>query len=99
MPERPTLYVCHGDDGGPRMHPCRRVQEALRAQGIEYDKVVAAHGSPIPFLRKGSREELKAATGQEKLPALKLSDGTVLTHSRKIIDWASQQESPAATPS
>jgi hypothetical protein len=28
--EAPTLFVCHGDDGGPRMHPCRRVQEALR---------------------------------------------------------------------
>jgi len=47
----PTLYVCHGDDGGPRRHPCRKVQEALRAKGIEYDKVIAAHGSPIPFLR------------------------------------------------
>jgi hypothetical protein len=33
---KPTLYVCHGDDGGPRMHPCRRVQEAMRAKGIEY---------------------------------------------------------------
>src|SRR3954471_21177929 len=27
MPEQPTLFVCHGDDGGPRFHPCRRVQE------------------------------------------------------------------------
>src|SRR4051794_41584133 len=35
----PTLFVCHGDDNGPRIHPCRRVQEALRAAGIEYDKV------------------------------------------------------------
>ena len=52
MAEIPTLFVCHGDDGGPRIHPCRRVQEALRAAGIEYDKVIAAHGSPIPFLRK-----------------------------------------------
>jgi hypothetical protein len=61
--ELPTLFVCHGDDGGPRIHPCRRVQERLRADGIAYEKVVAAHGSPIPFLRKGSREELRAATG------------------------------------
>jgi hypothetical protein len=52
MDGTPTLYVCHGDDGGPRIHPCRRVQEALHAKGIEYEKVVAAHGSPIPFLRK-----------------------------------------------
>ena len=92
MSERPTLFVCHGDQGGPRVHPCRRVQEALRAAGIEYDKVIAAHGSPIPFLRKGSRDELRAATGDEKLPALKLPDGTVITHSRAILSWIDQQK-------
>lgn len=91
MTEKPTLYVCHGDDGGPRIHPCRRVQEALRAAGVEYDKVIAAHGSPIPFLRKGSREELREATGDTKLPALKLPDGTVLTHSRAIFSWIDQR--------
>src|SRR4051794_6519044 len=88
MAEIPTLFVCHGDDGGPRVHPCRRVQEGLRAAGIEYDKVIAAHGSPIPFLRKGSRDELREATGTEKLPALKLPDGTVITHSKAILRWA-----------
>jgi glutathione S-transferase len=97
MPDRPTLYVCHGDDGGPRTHPCRRVQEALRAAGIEYDKVIAAHGSPIPFLRKGSREELRAATGSTKLPALRLTDGRVLTHSRAILAWVREQQRAAQT--
>ena len=92
MVETPTLFVCHGDDGGPRIHPCRRVQEALRAAGIEYDKVIAAHGSPIPFLRKGSRDALRDATGATKLPALKLSDGTVITHSRAILSWIDQQK-------
>jgi glutathione S-transferase len=92
MPENPTLFVCHGDDGGPRIHPCRRAQEALRGAGIEYDKVVAAHGNPIPFLRKGSREELREATGDTKLPALKLPDGTVITHSRAILAWVDQQK-------
>jgi glutathione S-transferase len=91
MPENPTLYVCHGDDGGPRMHPCRRAQEALRAAGIEYDKKIAAHGSPIPFLRKGSREELREATGATKLPALNLADGTVLTNSRAILAWVRER--------
>ena len=66
----------------------------MRAKGVAYDKVVAAHGSPLPFLRKGSREELRQATGDTKLPALKLPDGTVLTHSRAILAWAKQQ--PAA---
>jgi Glutathione S-transferase, N-terminal domain len=85
MAEVPTLFVCHGDDGGPRRHPCRRVQEALRAADIKYEKVIAAHGSPIPFLRKGSRDELREATGSTKLPALKLPVGTVITHSRAIL--------------
>jgi glutathione S-transferase len=89
--EVPTLFVCHGDDSGPRVHPCRRVQEALRAADIEYDKVIAAHGSPIPFLRKGSRDELREATGSKKLPALKLPDGAVITHSRAILSWIDQQ--------
>jgi hypothetical protein len=92
---KPTLYVCHGDDGGPRIHPCRRVQEALCDAGIDYDKVIAAHGSPIPFLRKGSRDALRAASGAEKLPALKLPDGTVITHSRAIRNWISRQDSGA----
>jgi glutathione S-transferase len=91
MAEIPTLYVCHGDDGGPRIHPCRRVQEALRGAGIEYEKVVAAHGSPIPFLRKGSREDLRKATGTTKLPTLKLAEGTVIASSRAILSWVDQQ--------
>ena len=95
MAEAPTLYVCHGDDEGPRVHPCRRVQEALRAKGIEYKKVIAAHGSPIPFLRKGSRDELEAATGAKKLPALKLADGTVIAHSKAILRWVDEQPSAA----
>jgi glutathione S-transferase len=91
MTETPTLFVCHGDDAGPRIHPCRRVQEALRSAGIDYDKVIAAHGNPIPFLRKGSRDELRDATGTTKLPALKLHDGTVITHSRDILSWIGRQ--------
>jgi glutathione S-transferase len=97
MPEIPTLYVCHGDTGGPKIHPCRRVQEALQASSIEYDKVIAAHGSPIPFLRKGSRDELRAATGDDKLPALKLPDGTVITQSRAILAWVAEQPGGAQT--
>ncbi|HTX33099.1 MAG TPA: glutathione S-transferase N-terminal domain-containing protein [Solirubrobacteraceae bacterium] len=91
MADKPILFVCHGDDGGVKVHPCRRVQEALREAGIDYDKVVAAQGNPIPFLRKGSREELRAQTGDTKLPALKLPDGTVLTHSKAILAWVSKQ--------
>ena len=91
-PGVPTLYVCHGDEGGPRVHPCRRVQEVLHAADIEYEKVIAAPGHPIPFLRKGSRERLREETGDTKLPALKLADGTVLHHSRAILSWVKGQK-------
>jgi glutathione S-transferase len=87
MPDLPTLYVCHGDEGGPRIHPCRRVQGALKAAGIEYEKVIAAHGSPLPWARKDDRYELEAATGAKKLPALKLPDGSVIRPSRAILSW------------
>ena len=77
------------------------MQEALREAGIEYEKVIAAHGNPIPFLRKGSRDELRAATGTKKLPTLKLPDGTVISHSRAILSWIKDQEQapPAESPS
>ena len=91
MPEKPTLFVCHGDDGGPRFHPCRRVQEALRSAGIDYQKVIAAHGSPIPFLRRGSRDQLFAATGTRKLPTIKLPDGRIISQSKAILAWAHEQ--------
>lgn len=99
MAETPTLYVCHGDDEGPRVHPCRRVQEALREADMEYEKVIAGHGHPIPFLRKGSREEVLQATGTTKLPTLKLADGTVLSHSREILGWIRQQRPASAASS
>jgi len=91
MAERPTLYVCHGDEKGAPMHPCARVQKAMKEADIEYDKVIGGHGNPIPFLRKGSRDELKAATGSDKLPTLKLADGTVITHAKDILGWVRQQ--------
>jgi glutathione S-transferase len=91
MEEKPTLFVCHGDDDGPRFHPCRRVQEALRGAGIDYQKVIAAHGSPFPFLRRGSRDQLFEATGTRRLPTLKLPDGTIISHSRPILAWVHEQ--------
>ena len=96
MAEVPRLYVCHGDDQGPKLHPCRRVQEALNEAGIPYEKVIAAKGSPFPLLRKDSREDLKRATGTEKLPTLKLPDGTVLSNSRAILRWVKEQKGATA---
>ena len=62
---------------------------------MEYTKVIAAHGSPIPFLRKGSRDALRAATGTEKLPTIKLADGSVISGSRDILKWIRGQAGAA----
>ncbi len=90
-PQKPTLWVCHGDMEGPSIHPCRKVQEALQEAGIEYEKKMGGHGHPIPFLRKGNRDELHEATGDTKLPTLVLADGTVIKHGKAILRWVDSQ--------
>jgi len=89
VPEKPTLYVCHIDDGGPPPHACRRAQRALRAAGHDFDKIIFARGRPFGLFTKGRRPELKALSGQEQLPVLKLPDGTTVNGSANIIAWAS----------
>jgi len=57
-------------------HPCWRVQKALDEKGVEYE--IVTH----PLLR-GRREELKRLSGQQKLPAVELADGTVIREESK----------------
>jgi glutathione S-transferase len=90
-PDKPTLYVCHIDRGGPPMHACRVAQDALRAAGIDFDKVVYARNRPFGLFTSGRRPELKAASGQEKLPTLQLPDGTWVNGSRAITAWARER--------
>jgi glutathione S-transferase len=94
MAEQLTLYVCHIDDGGPPPHACKRAQRALLEHGHEFEKVIFAKGIPFGLFTTGRRPELKAMSGQEKLPVLKLSDGTVISGSAEIIAWA-RSTSPA----
>jgi hypothetical protein len=96
MPEKLTLYVCHIDDGGPPPHACKRAQRALRAGGHEFEKVVFAKGHPFGLFTKGRRPELKAISGQEQLPVLKLQSGEFVNGSANIISWA-KQHAPART--
>jgi hypothetical protein len=83
-----TLYVCHIDDGGPPPHACRRAQRALRAAGHDFEKVVFGRGKLFGLFTTGTRPELKAMSGQEKLPVLKLADGTTVNGTASIIAWA-----------
>ena len=88
MTDKPMLHVCHLDQGGPRFHPCRRVEEALSAAGIDHDRSVFAKNRPLGLFTKGKRPELTALSGQEKLPVLELPDGSTVNGSTDIIAWA-----------
>lgn len=88
MPGKPTLHVCSIDDAGPKIHPCRRAHESLVAAGIAHERVIAAKNKPFGLGTKGTRPELKALSGQEKLPVLELLDGTTVNGGGKIVAWA-----------
>jgi glutathione S-transferase len=90
MSDELTLYVCNIDDGGPPPHACKRAQRALRSAGHEFDKVIAARGIPFGLFTTGRRPQLKAMSGQEKLPVLRLPDGTTVNGSSEIIAWAKE---------
>jgi glutathione S-transferase len=51
-------------------HPCWRVQRALDEAGVPYEVV-----KETPLLR-GRRKAVIAGTGEGKLPAIQLEDGT-----------------------
>jgi len=85
---RPTLYVCHVDEGTPKLHPCAKSHFALEKAGIDHDKIVYGKGKPFGIGVKGTRPDLAEISGQEKLPVLVLPGGETLAGSKKIIGWA-----------
>jgi glutathione S-transferase len=98
MSDKLTLYVCNIDDGGPPPHACKRAQRALRAAGHDFDKVIAARGIPFGLFTTGRRPQLKAMSGQEKLPVLRLADGTTISGSAEIITWANGHAAEISPP-
>jgi glutathione S-transferase len=95
MPDPMKLYVCHVPEGVPAsIHPCRRAADELRAAGHEFERVVFGKGHPFGLFTEGRRPELKAMSGQEKLPVLKLADGTSVSGSGNIVAWA-KENAPA----
>ncbi len=95
MPDKPTLHVCHIALGGPPFHPCRRAHDALVAAGIDHDHPVFAKNRPMGLFTSGTRPELKALSGQEKLPVLELPDGSTVSGSSAIVAWAQEHATAA----
>ena len=96
MPGTHTLHTCHfKDHGGSLRHPCGKAAKALRDGGFSFDVHVAATGRPFGLATTGRRPELKAWSGQEKLPVLETSEGEVVIGSGAIVAWA-QAHHPSA---
>ena len=88
MPGTLKLYTCSLDEGGPKLHPCRKAHEALDEAGHSYETEIFDKNRPMGLFTKGKRPDLKEMTGQEKLPVLRLADGTYVPGSKNIIAWA-----------
>jgi hypothetical protein len=92
------LYVCYGLFPSPRSggHPCKNAHDALREAGHQ-PEVVRAYGlGPLPDALNGPRRrEVKRLTGSSWVPALVLDDGTAISGSQAIIDWAKAHRASA----
>ncbi len=58
-------------------HPCWQAQKALDEQGVDYE--IVKH----PALPRSKRTEFIALSGQSRLPAIQLEDGTVIREDSK----------------
>ena len=86
------LYICWGTFPTPRPggHPCKNAHDALVAAGHN-PEVVKSYGLgylPDVVNQSPGRKAVKAATGSSMVPALELEDGTWISGSREIADWA-----------
>lgn len=87
------LYVCWGVFPSPRPggHPCRNAADALREAGHR-PQVVKAYGLGFlpekPFNQTKGRKRAKELTGSPMVPVLELDDGTAVSGSQDIIEWA-----------
>jgi len=83
------LYRCRTPTD--RLCPCGRVARALRAEGLE---VVEER---VPW-RKGDRAEVRALSGQDRVP-LAVIDGEAICDSHRIIAFLrTRTPAPASAP-
>ncbi len=84
------LYVCWGTFGGD-WHACSRAEKALRAAGHDFE-VKRTYGSGrLPLLlNTPQRRSVARLSGDPWVPVLELDDGSVVSGSGEIVDWAQQ---------
>ena len=93
------LYICWGTFPSPRPggHPCRNAYRALTEAGHE-PELVRSYGLGLlpdaPFNQTAGRKRAKELTGDSWVPVLELDDGTAISGSKRIAEWAAAN--PAA---
>ena len=77
---------------GARQHPCRDALIALEEAGFEPEVVKARSLGPLPRpLQTATRKLVEDNTGSPWVPALETDDGTWISGSGEITEWASAQ--------
>jgi glutathione S-transferase len=94
------LYTCpartHGANAPLVKHPCGVAAQALDGAGLTYTVKVVGGFKTIPFTRRPSqRVEILKLTGQEDVPVLVLDDGSTVTGSGAIVEWAAAHSAAA----
>lgn len=70
-------------------HPCGHAAIALDKAGIAYEIKAVGGFKNVPFTTGGGkRAEVKALSGQERVPILVLDDRSVISGSKEIAAWA-----------
>ena len=90
------LYTCEigkafGWPPGPLAHPCGRAAKALDDAGHRYEHRTVKGGSMKVWTwpsRATDRAEIERLSGQRSVPLLVLDDGSVISGSGAIADWA-----------
>ena len=97
------LYTCEmgkslGGLPGPIAHPCGRAAKALDDAGHQYE-LRTVKGGTFKFWtwpsRASDRAEVERLSGQRAVPILVLGDGSVISGSGEIVDWARGPRSAA----
>jgi glutathione S-transferase len=87
-----VLYTCpartHGATAPIVKHPCGVAAKALTDAGHEYEVKVVGGFKHVPLSRRGQRDEIRALTGQDDVPVLRLDDGEVVVGTAAIVAWA-----------
>jgi glutathione S-transferase len=93
-----VLYTCGQKKALGRVgHPCGRAARALDAAGHAYElRTVKGYRLALwqRMSRKADRAEISRLSGTPEVPILVLDDGTVLSDSSRIVQWA--REHPAS---